>query len=68
MQFFSSLEALRDQQTFQRNLDSVRNREWVVCSKPPFAGPQQVVDYVGRYTHRLAIFQPSDRRTSTMAR
>ena len=32
-----------------------RNREWVVYSKPPFAGPEQVLDYVGRYTHRVAI-------------
>jgi hypothetical protein len=29
--------------------------KWVVYAKPPFAGPQQVVDYVGRYTHRVAI-------------
>jgi len=29
--------------------------DWVVYTKPPFAGPQQVVDYVGRYTHRVAI-------------
>jgi hypothetical protein len=29
--------------------------EWVVYAKPPFGGPQQVVDYVGRYTHRVAI-------------
>ena len=33
----------------------MRNRKWVVYAKPPFAGPQQVVDYVGRYTHRVAI-------------
>jgi len=33
----------------------VRDVEWVVYAKPPFAGPQQVVDYVGRYTHRVAI-------------
>jgi Putative transposase len=55
LQFFSSLEALRDPQAFQGHLDSVRNVEWVVYAKPPFAGPQQVVDYVGRYTHRVAI-------------
>jgi len=55
LQFFSSLEALRDPQAFQCHLDSVRNLEWVVYAKPPFAGPQQVVDYVGRYTHRVAI-------------
>lgn len=29
--------------------------EWVVYAKRPFAGPQQVLDYVGRYTHRVAI-------------
>ena len=29
--------------------------EWVVYAKPPFAGPEQVLDYVGRYTHRVAI-------------
>jgi len=33
----------------------MRNLEWVVYAKPPFAGPQQVVDYVGRYSHRVAI-------------
>ena len=34
---------------------AVRQTEWVVYAKRPFAGPQQVVDYVGRYTHRVAI-------------
>jgi hypothetical protein len=29
--------------------------EWVVYAKRPFAGPEQVLDYVGRYTHRVAI-------------
>ena len=33
----------------------MRNLKWVVYAKAPFAGPQQVVDYVGRYTHRVAI-------------
>ncbi len=55
LQFFSSFQALQDRQAFTRHLDSVRNVEWVVYAKPPFAGPQQVVDYVGRYTHRVAI-------------
>jgi hypothetical protein len=55
LHFFSSLEALRDPQAFQNYLDAARNREWVVYAKPPFAGPEQVVDYVGRYTHRVAI-------------
>jgi len=30
-------------------------KNWVVYSKPPFAGPEQVLDYLGRYTHRVAI-------------
>jgi hypothetical protein len=52
---FSSLEALRDPQAFHQHLDRVRDVKWVVYAKPPFAGPQQVVDYIGRYTHRVAI-------------
>jgi hypothetical protein len=55
LHFFSSLEALHDPEAFARYLDPVRKQEWVVYAKPPFAGPQQVVDYVGRYTHRVAI-------------
>jgi hypothetical protein len=55
LQFFSSLEALLDRKAFMRYLAPVRKAEWVVYAKPPFAGPQQVLDYVGRYTHRVAI-------------
>ena len=33
----------------------MRAAQWVVYAKAPFAGPQQVLDYVGRYTHRVAI-------------
>ena len=55
LRFFSSIATLQDPQTFHRHLDPVRNVEWVVYAKPPFAGPQQVVDYLGRYTHRVAI-------------
>jgi len=55
LRFSASLEALRDPQVFRRHLDPVRNLKWVVYAKPPFAGPQQVMDYVGRYTHRVAI-------------
>lgn len=31
------------------------SKEWVVYAKPPFAGPKQVLSYLGRYTHRVAI-------------
>jgi Putative transposase len=47
---FSSLEALRDRRTFRRFLASARKSEWVVYAKPPFAGAEQVLEYVGRYT------------------
>jgi hypothetical protein len=49
------LEALQDRPAWIATLDAVRQTEWVVYAKRPFAGPQQVVDYVGRYTHRVAI-------------
>jgi hypothetical protein len=55
LQFFSTLQELQDPQAFTRHLGLVRHVKWVVYAKPPFAGPQQVVDYVGRYTHRVAI-------------
>jgi hypothetical protein len=53
--FFSSLEPLREPGAFRRYLAPLRRAEWVVYAKPPFAGPEQVLDYVGRYTHRVAI-------------
>jgi hypothetical protein len=55
LQFFSSLETLRDRLSFQRYLACSRQSEWVVYAKPPFAGPEPVLDYVGRYTHGVAI-------------
>ena len=55
LQFFSSLERLRDPQTFTQYLAPLRQAEWVVYAKPPFGGPAQVLNYLGRYTHRVAI-------------
>lgn len=53
--FCSALESLRERKAFQRYLDPLREKEWIVYAKAPFAGPEQVLDYVGRYTHRVAI-------------
>ncbi len=50
-----SLAPLRERPTWTRTLAPLREIEWVVYAKRPFAGPQQVLDYVGRYTHRVAI-------------
>jgi hypothetical protein len=50
-----TLETLRDPRAWASHLAPVRQTEWVVYAKRPFGGPQQVLDYVGRYTHRVAI-------------
>jgi hypothetical protein len=55
LQFFGTLEPLRDPTAFEEHLAPAKTSEWVVYAKRPFAGPQQVLDYVGRYTHRVAI-------------
>ncbi len=55
LQFFGSLEQLRAPSVFARQIARAKGSEWVVYAKRPFAGPQQVLDYVGRYTHRVAI-------------
>jgi hypothetical protein len=55
LHFFGSLEQLREPLAFGRLLAGAKASEWVVYAKRPFAGPQQVLDYVGRYTHRVAI-------------
>jgi hypothetical protein len=55
LEFLSSLESLRDRHAFLAYLAPTREAEWVVYAKRPFAGPEQVLDYVGRYTHRVAI-------------
>jgi hypothetical protein len=55
LQFFGTLESLQDRTVFTRYLAPLKTLNWVVYAKPPFAGPEQVLDYVGRYTHRVAI-------------
>ena len=55
LQFFSSLRSLEDKQNFEDYLKPLRSIEWVVYAKPPFGGPEQVMAYLGRYTHRVAL-------------
>lgn len=55
LKFFGVHRHLHEPVTFRRHLAPVRDAEWVVYAKRPFAGPEQVLDYVGRYTHRVAI-------------
>jgi hypothetical protein len=55
LHFFDSHRHLQEPAAFRRLLAPVYKAKWVVYAKPPFAGPAQVLDYVGRYTHRVAI-------------
>jgi hypothetical protein len=53
--FFGELAALAQPAAFTRRLRELRRVEWVVYAKRPFGGPAQVLAYLGRYTHRVAI-------------
>ena len=55
LHFFNALAALEDPDAFARYLAPVAQAEWVVYAKPPFGGPEHVLEYLGRYTHRVAI-------------
>ena len=55
LKFFHTLEPLWERRAFLRTLAPLWNAKWVVHAKRPFAGPEQVLDYVGRYTHRVAV-------------
>jgi len=53
--FFGALAHLIERRAFLRHLAPVRKKRWVVYAKPPFAGPEAVLAYLSRYTHRVAI-------------
>jgi hypothetical protein len=55
LQFFTDLAGIKDAAAFRTYLAPLRNIEWVVYAKRPFAGPAQVLTYLARYTHRVAI-------------
>src|SRR5262245_50608920 len=55
LNFFGDHAALTDRRAFSRFLAPLRKIEWVVYTKNPFAGPKQVLRYLSRYTHRVAI-------------
>ena len=45
----------REQSVFTAHLAPLKKKNWFVCAKPPFAGPEAVLAYLARYTHRVAI-------------
>jgi Putative transposase len=53
--FFGEYARLRDPKAFAAHLAPLRKKNWFVYAKPPFAGPQAVLAYLARYTHRVAI-------------
>ncbi len=53
--FFGTQAGLADHRLFLRHLAPVRKKRWVVYAKPPFSGPEAVLAYLSRYTHRVAI-------------
>jgi hypothetical protein len=53
--FAGELAGLAEPLGFARLVSELRSQDWVVYCKPPFAGPEQVLAYLGRYTHRIAI-------------
>ena len=55
LQLTGSLASLNDVNVFLRYLQPLHESDWVVYAKPPFGGPHQVLEYLGRYTHRVAI-------------
>ena len=55
LKFFNSHAGLADKRTFKRFIAPLRHINWVVYCKAPFAGPEQVLRYLSRYTHRVAI-------------
>src|SRR6266851_2185309 len=53
--FFGDIEGLRHRQAFAAHLAPLKRKDWFVYAKPPFAGPEAVLAYLARYTHRVAI-------------
>jgi hypothetical protein len=55
LQFHGSLKELAAPERFQRFLRQLFSKDWVVYAKPPFGGAEHVLQYLARYTHRVAI-------------
>jgi Putative transposase/Transposase zinc-binding domain len=64
LRFFGGTERLAHPTAFRAYLAPLEKTEWVVYAKPPFGGPRQVLEYLGRYTHRVAISNHRIRQVS----
>lgn len=55
LKFIGSIEKLKDEKEFRKLKRELYEKRWNVYCKPPFGGPEHVLEYIGRYTHRVAI-------------
>jgi hypothetical protein len=55
IQFFGNHVGLSERRAFLRHIAPLRKKNWITYAKPPFAGPEAVLAYLSRYTHRVAI-------------
>ena len=55
LRFFGDISGLNDAEAFRRFIAPLRQINWLVYAKPPFGGAEQVLRYLARYTHRIAI-------------
>jgi hypothetical protein len=53
--FHGNIQSLATQTEFNKLLTNLYDKEWIVYAKQPFAGPKRVLEYLGKYTHRIAI-------------
>jgi predicted Zn-ribbon and HTH transcriptional regulator len=55
LKFVGEIRSLGDTRKFQMMMDELYRKQWVLYCKPPFRSPKQLLEYLGRYTHRVAI-------------
>ncbi len=55
LSFHGRLAEYKDEKQFQKLLTTLWGKQWITYAKQPFGGPEQVLEYLGRYTHRVAI-------------
>jgi predicted Zn-ribbon and HTH transcriptional regulator len=53
--FHGNTSAYADKQSFMRLIETLWDKKWITYSKQPFGGPEQVLEYLGRYSHRVGI-------------
>ncbi len=55
LSFQGRASAFADKQVFKKLIKTLKDKEWITYSKQPFGGPEHVLEYLGRYTHRVAM-------------